>query len=366
MRNQWLFGLALTLFIMVTPPAHADKVDDDVKVQMQRRRIPGLSLAVIKDGKLVKAKGYGFASLELKVPATPETVYQLCSVTKQFTATAIMLLVQDGKLGLDDKISKYLDGTPETWNEIAIRRLLTHTSGIPDYLTDEAVRSIHDTTPMKIMQSVAGRPMDFMTGAKYAYSNINFVLLASIVQKVSGKTYDAFLAERVFQPLGMTSTRRTSPNDLIPNRAAGYTWQNDRWQNSAYLDPTVWNNGDAGMLSTVLDLAKWDVSLNGNAILTAASKQQMWTPVRLSDGTTYNYGFGWSLDEVQGHRRIEHNGDRPGSSVTFSRYVDDKLTVIVLANIDGLNLLEIADKVAGLFVPALSPSLSPSRKQSRK
>jgi D-alanyl-D-alanine carboxypeptidase len=349
------FGL-VSLFLMASIAVFADPVDDYILHQMRLQHIPGLSLAVVKDGKLVKAKGYGFANLELRVPATPETVYQLASVTKQFTATAIMLLVQDGKLRLDDKISQYLDGTPDTWKEITVRRLLTHTSGIPDYLTDEAVRSVQNTTPEKIMQSVAGLPMDFIPGAKYAYSNINFVLVASIVQKVSGKTYDAFLTERVFQPLGMTSTRRTSPSDLVPHRAAGYSWRNDTWQNSAYLDPTLWDNGDGGILSTVLDLAKWDVALNGDAILTAASKQQMWTPVRLNDGKTYSYGFGWSIDEFQGHRRIEHNGDRPGASITLSRYVDDKLTVIVLADVDNITMLDIADRVAGSYVPALSPA----------
>jgi D-alanyl-D-alanine carboxypeptidase len=353
MRTMRLLGLASTLLLMGTITAHADKVDDDIKRQMQLRHIPGLSLAVIKDGKHVKAKGYGFANLELHVPATPETVYQLGSLTKQFTATAIMLLVQDGKLALEDKISAYLDGTPGTWKEITLRHLLTHTSGIPDYLTDAAIQSLQNTTPEKIVQSVTERPLDFVPGAKHSYSNTNFVLLASIVQKVSGKPYDTFLTERVFRPLGMTTTRRNSPNDLIPNRAAGYSWSDSRLQNSACLDPTLWDNGDGGLLSTVLDMAKWDAALTGDQVLTAASKQQMWTPVRLNDGKTYPYGFGWAVDEIQGHRRISHNGDRPGTSTNISRYVDDKLTVIVLANEDSDNVWEIADRVAGLYVPAL-------------
>lgn len=358
MRTLWLLGLAFMLLLLATVTAHADKVDDDIKRQMQLRHTPGLSLAVIQDGKLVKAKGYGFANLELDVPATPQTVYQLASLTKQFTATAIMLLVQDNKLGLDDRISRYLDGTPDTWKDITLRHLLTHTSGIPDYLTDEAVRSVHDTTPEKIMQSVTGRPLDFVPGAKHDYSNINYVLLASIVQKVSGKTYDAFLTERVFRPLGMTSTRRANPSDLIPNRAAGYSWRDARLQNSDYLDPTLWDNGDGGILTTLLDMAKWDAALNGDMILTAASKWQMWTPVRLNDGKTHPYGFGWAVDEFQGHRRISHNGGRPGASTNISRYVDDRLTIIVLANEDNNGSApEIAERVAGLYVPALGPPI---------
>jgi CubicO group peptidase (beta-lactamase class C family) len=355
---RWMCLLTLCT---ATSVVHADRVDDYIRFEMQKRLIPGLSLAIVRDGKVIKAKGYGFANLELRVPATADTVYQLASVTKQFTATAIMLLAQDGKLSVDDRISRYIDGTPDAWKDITLRHLLTHTSGLKDYLDESpdspewSARSRADTTPEKIVQSLARLPLSSRPGEKFAYSNTNYLVLSMAVRRISGKSYDQFLAERVFKPLEMTATRLTSPDDMIPNRAAGYTWSGDKWRNSVWLNPTLWDNGDGGMLSSVLDLAKWDAALYKDAILTAASKQQMWTPVKLSDGKTWNYGFGWATDHVQGRPRIWHNGGRPGTSTAFVRFVEDKLTVIVLANRDNCSAIDIADRLAGFYIPALAP-----------
>jgi D-alanyl-D-alanine carboxypeptidase len=354
-RNLLVICLMCSWLALVSGITHADRVDDYIKKQMQRQHIPGLSLAIVRDGKILKARGYGLANVEMNVPATPSTVYQLASVTKQFTATAIMLLAQEGKISLDDKIDKHVDGTPDIWKEITVRHLLTMTSGIKDYLSLPPENDRQDTTLDKIVQRVTGLPLDFAPGEKYKYSNTNYVLLAIIIQKTSGQPYDAFLAERVFKPLGMTATRRTSLNDVIPYRAAGYTRANDTWQNSAYLNPTLWDNGDGGMLSSVLDLAKWDAALYRDTILTAPSRQQMWTPGKLNDGKTHAYGFGWGVDRSQGHRRIWHSGGRPGTSTIISRYVDDKLTVIILANVGGCGFLDVAERIAGFYVPALAP-----------
>jgi CubicO group peptidase (beta-lactamase class C family) len=257
--------------------ARADAVDDYIEKQMQLQHVPGLSLVVVRDGKVIKARGYGLSNIETKTHATPETVYQLASVTKQFTATAILLLVQDGKIGLDDPVKKYVEGTPETWGNITVRHLLIHTSGIKDYLNELHEGSREDTTPEKIIGLVTGLPLNFAPGEKYSYSNTGYVMLAMIVNKVSGRPYDGFLAERVFKPLGMNATRRSSLDDIIPNRAAGYAWAGAEWQNSPYLNPTLWDNGDGGMLSTVLDLAKWDAALYGDAILKDAMKQHIWS-----------------------------------------------------------------------------------------
>jgi len=330
---------------------------------MRLRHIPGLSLAVVQDGKIIKAKGYGLANVELNSPAAPDTVYQLASLTKQFTATTIMLLVQDGKISVEDKISSYVDGTPDSWKEITLRHLLTHTSGLKDYLDEapdspnSAVKSHEETTPEKIVQSMVGRPLDFAPGEKYTYSNTNYLLLSMVVRRAGGKPYDQFLAERVFQPLGMTATRLTSHEEVIPNRAAGYTWTGTRWRNSAALNPTLWDNGDGGMLSTVLDLAKWDAALYGETILTAASKQQMWTPLTLNDGKTGSYGFGWGIGDTKGHPRVWHTGGRPGTSTAIFRYLDDRLTIIVLANQDNTRCVEMANRLASFYVPAFAPTV---------
>lgn len=355
--------LALALLLMIPDSAHADKVDDYVRQQARLRHIPGLSIAVVRQGKVIKARGYGLANVELNTPATPDTVYQLASVTKQFTATAILLLVQDGKIRVDDKVSQYVENTPDSWKDITLRHLLTHTSGIKDYLNEvvdsptSSIKVHDDTTTEKIIQGIVDLPLDFVPGAKFAYSNTNYLLLSMVVRRSSGKPYDVFLAERVFQPLGMTATRLTRPEALIPNRAAGYTWVNKQWQNSPPLNPTLWDNGDGGIVSSVLDLAKWDAALYGNSILTEASKQMMWSPVRFNDGTTGTYGFGWGVTSRKGHRFITHNGGRPGTATVIMRYPDDQLTIIVLANQDHTRCTEIADRIAGFYIPDFAPPI---------
>jgi CubicO group peptidase (beta-lactamase class C family) len=344
--------------IFAVSASRADSVDAYIRQQLRLRHIPGLSLAVVRDGKIVKSAGYGLANVELKTPATAETVYQLASLTKQFTATAILLLVQDNKIGLDDPIRRYVDNTPETWNGITLRHLLTHTSGLKDYLEEtEDIRE--DMTPDKLVQSITEAPLLFAPGEKYRYSNTNYLLLSLVVRRVTGVPFDRFLAERVFQPLGMHATRLTRQDDLIPHRAAGYTWDKERrtWRNASPLNPTVWDNGDGGIVSSVLDLAKWDAALYSDSILTAASRASMGTAMRFNNGTTGSYGFGWNIGERQGHRFLEHNGGRPGTSTAMLRFIDDKLTVIVLTNQDYSRAQEIADRVATFYLSDLAPPM---------
>lgn len=351
-RLNALFMLILLVCCSLT---YADSIDAYIHTQMQKQHIPGLSLAIVKDDKIVKVKGYGLASLELSTPARPETVYQLASVTKQFVATAVMLLAQDGKIGLEDKIGKYVESAPDAWKNVTLRHLLTHTSGIKDYLNELHTYSREDTTPEKIVQLVTKLPLNFAPGERWSYSNTGYVLLGMVVHKVSGKTYDAFLAERAFKPLGMMSTRRSSLQDLIPNRAAGYVFENGRMRNSDYLNPTLWDNGDGGVLSSALDLAKWSIALDGDTLLNASSREQMWTPVKLGNGGTYAYGYGWGVETVNGHRRISHSGGRPGAACVIARYPDDGIAVILLTNGGGTNPDGLAQGVAKRCLPTLFP-----------
>ena len=300
---------------------------------MARQHIPGLSLAVLRDGRIIKAKGYGLASLEFKAPAHPGTVYELASATKPFVATAILLLTQDGKLTLDDRISQYIRDTPDTWKSITIRHLLSHTSGIKDYLTDLRHDFPQDTPAEKIVQTAMEAGLKFTPGEKWAYSNTGYVMLGMIVRKVSGRTYDAFLEERVFKPLGMTNTIHDSPDEVIPNRAAGYLWYGaGGLHNGDFLKYLMTNHGDRGILSTVLDLAKWTAVLCTDRFLTTSSRAAMWTPVTLNNGSTADYGLGWFVDSVSGHKHLYHPGGAPGTATIFSYYPDDKLTVILLTN----------------------------------
>ncbi len=327
--------LCLSLLILVgsSLAARADEVDKYVEASMRRQHIPGLSLVVLHDGQVVKAKGYGFSNVELKVPVTPDTVFELASSTKPLLATAVLLLVQEGKLSLDQTISAYLDNSPEAWKDITIRHLLSHTSGIPDYLADLRHDFPYDAPASEIADFVAKAPLKFSPREKWSYSNSGYVLLGMIVNRTTGQTYDKVLAQRMFAPLSMTSTRRDSADEMVQNRASGYLWLGPAGlRNGDYLKYMMTNHGDRGILSTVLDLAKWTSAISGNRMLSEDTKRLMWTPAKLSDGSSSEYGLGWFLDTIQGHRHVYHPGGAPGSAAEISFYPDDRLTVILLAN----------------------------------
>ncbi len=343
----------------LSPGARANEVDDYVRSEMRDQHIPGLSIAIVRSGRVVKAQGYGLASVELNAPATAETVYPLASITKPFTAAAVLLLAQEGKLGLDDKIGRYVEKTPAAWGEVTVRQLLTHTSGIKDHLNEMHGRTCNGTSPEEIASYIGTLPLNFAPGSQWLYSNTGYLLLQIVLQKVSGKPFDQFLAERVFGPLGMRATRRNSLDDVIANRAARYIWEGGRLRNSPFLEPTLYDNADAGLLSSVLDLARWDAALYEDGILKASSREQMWTPVKLANGFSYPYGLGWHLEDVHGHRLVYHDGNRLDGSSVMARYVDDQLTVIVLTNLGNAATTRIARHLAGLYVPALAAADRP-------
>ena len=348
-KRHSFFGLLLILTAAVA--VRADKVDDYLKAEMLKQHIPGVSLAVVKDGKIIKAEGYGLANLELNVPARPETVFKIGSVSKQFISAGILLLIQEGKISLDDSISKFLDGTPESWKPITVRHLLTHTSGI--------VREAPGFDPLKVqsdadvIKTAYSLPLRFAPGEKWEYCNVGYFSLAEIIRKVSGKPWGEYLSDALFKPLEMNSTRTTTMTDLVQDRANGYGWREGKYVNAAIylaLRPS------GAFLSNVLDLAKWDAALYAERVLKQPSREQMWTAVKLNGGTTYPYGFGWELDSVGGHRQIHHGGSLPGFRAELSRFVDDKLTVIVLTNSDNANPGTIALGVAEFYIPNLIPT----------
>ena len=343
-RRTSLFSLLA--LVLSASLAQADPVDDFVKAQMERFHIPGLSLAVVKDGRVVKTEGYGLANVELDTPATAYTIFKIGSVSKQFIATGIMLLAEDGRVGLDDPVSKYLEGTPPSWAPITLRHLLTHTSGI--------LREAPGFDPFKIQSdaevvaSAYPVPLRFPPGTKWEYCNTAYFALAEIVRRVSGQPWADFLQARVFGPSGMTDTRQTEPMTDDPRRAAGYGGK-DNTQLAADW-PAVRPSG--AFLSTVVDLAKWEAQLPAGTILSEASLKQMWTPVPLAGGTTHLYGFGWELHEVAGRRHIGHGGSMPGFRSVFSRFPDDHLTVIVLINAEDVDRGSIVAGIAALYLPA--------------
>ena len=346
---------AALLLCSSTVLAQADKVDDYIRAEMAKSRIPGLALAVVRNGEVVKAKGYGFANLEHQVATTPATIFQSGSVGKQFTATLVMMLAEEGRLSLDDRIGKFLPGSPETWDPITVRHLLTHTAGISNKLYDQ-IDMRRDYTEAELLPLIAALPLDFPPGDRWNYSNPGYVLLGMIIRSVSGKFYGDLLQERVFGPLGMTTARVISEADIIPNRADGYQLVKGELKHQDWVSPMLNTTADGALYLTVLDLAKWDAALYGERLLKQASLGRMWTPVRLNNGTTTDYGFGWRITQVNGHRLIEHGGSWQGFKAQISRYTDDKLTVIVLANLAETEQGRIAHEVAGILEAALRPT----------
>ncbi|OGD12320.1 MAG: serine hydrolase [Candidatus Aminicenantes bacterium RBG_13_62_12] len=363
LKKFWRNALIATLTIACMAPAVRaqtgdvdSRVDTFVQDSIREQRIPGLALAVMRDGQVIKAKGYGLSNIELNTPVSPQTISQSGSMGKQFTATGIMMLVEEGKVGLDDKVAKYFPGAPESWNKFTVRNLLTHTSGIKEY-TGKDFDYRRDYTEEDLLKMAQAQPFDFAPGDKWSYSNTGYMLLGMLIHKVTGKFYGDFLQERIFKPLGMTTTRIISEEDIVPNRAAGYRLVKGVVKNQEWVNPTLNTTADGSLYFTVLDLAKWDAVLYTEKLIKRTSLDQMWTPVKLNDGKTYPYGFGWRVAEMNGHRLIEHGGSWQGFTTGISRYVDDKLTVVALTNLDSRHSRpdDIIHGVAGIYIPALTP-----------
>jgi CubicO group peptidase (beta-lactamase class C family) len=345
---------ALLLLAAAADVAGADRVDEYVAAEMARQKIPGLSLAVVRDGALERARGYGLANLELGVAASERTIYQSGSLGKQFTAALVMLLVEEGRLALDDRIGRHLPGLPPAWAGITIRHLLTHTSGIEDYTETELVNYRLDYTDDELLRLVATLPLDFAPGVKWSYSNTGYLLLGLVVNRATGRFYGDLLRERVFAPLGMRTARVISEEEIVENRAAGYRLVDGTWKNQEYVSPTLNRQADGSLYLSVLDLVRWDAALAARKLLRPESYEAIWKPVELNDGTTHPYGFGWQLAPTNGHPTLSHSGAWQGFQAHIARFAADRLTVIVLANVDAADPERIAHGVAALYVPELA------------
>ena len=359
-RSPIAILLLVGVLLGVAAPARANRIDDYIKAEMQKRRIPGLALAVVRNGTVVKMKGYGLANLDHDVPVTPDTVFELASVTKQFTAAAVMTLVEEGKVQLDDPILWHLPQGPATWSAITVRHLLTHTSGLPGL--EENFKALWPGGPRlyystaQLFNAATKDPLSFPAGERFRYSDVGYFLLGMIIEHVSGQRYADFLDERFFRPLGMTSTSVIDQWKILKHRAAGYTIRDGQLVNIRRVAQAELAS-HYGVMSTVKDLVKWEAALAAGRVVSVASLGQMWTPVRLTDGSTFPYGFGWSVDERRGHRWISHTGI---TGTEFSRFPDDKLTAIVLTNLGALigsrelvNPWGLTLGVAGRYIPGL-------------
>ncbi len=336
--------------VQAQSPASTSAVTEYVKAEMKRQHIPGLSLLVVKDGKVIRSEGFGFANVELQVPVKPETIFQSGSVGKQFTATAVMMLVEERKIGLDDPLTKYFTDAPPAWKDVTVRELLSHTAGFGDYPKNFDYRK--DWTEAEELKLIESIPLAYRPGTNWAYSNFGYVTLGILIHRVTGEFYGDFLQQRIFQPLGMGSTRIISEADIVPNRAAGYRLVKGELKNQEWVSPIVNTTADGSLYFNILDLAKWDAALYTEKLLKRYSLDLMWTPVKLKDGqpNKSDYGFGWFIEQRAGHRCIHHDGAWQGFETAIDRYVDDQLTVVALSNLEGAEPGKITQHVAEMYL----------------
>ncbi|HVB24326.1 MAG TPA: serine hydrolase [Ktedonobacteraceae bacterium] len=309
---------------------------------------PGVAVAVVKEGKLVHSEGYGIANLEWNCPIRSDTVFCLASITKQFTATAIMLLEREGKLRLDDPITAYFPDYPTHDRTITITHLLNHTSGIKSYTSlDNFMSDISqkNLAPADLLAYFKYLPLVFEPGTRFLYNNSGYHLLGLIIEKIAGMSYGQFIQQRIFQPLGMHHSYYMHNEAIIPRRASGYATTPEGYRQAEYLNMMiVYAAGSLG--STVEDLTRWDAALREGRPLDVATQERMYTPLQLTDGRTEEYGFGFRVTSYEGHRLVGHGGGIPGFHTFLARFLDDKMMIVVLANASEIDVEKITRKIA--------------------
>ena len=330
------------LFLLVHLCGQTDSIDIIIRHHMEKQKIPGLSIAIIQNGKTMLNKGFGYANLEHMVPASERTVFRLASISKQFFGTAILKLSQDGKLSPDDNLKKYFVDAPEFWRGITIKHLLTHTSGLvreaPGY-ENFVVKSDLD-----VIKSAYSAPLEFPTGTKYQYCNLGYFIIAEIITQVSKMPWQEYVKKELFDPAGMQETYLTEYYPVIPHRADGYVYNNGTYVNA---EPMIAIRPSGGFLSTTSDMIKWEqVLLQKNIILSVENWNKLWYPhFKTSDKQDTYYGYGWVIDTIDGHKTIGHSGGNIGFRTHYLRYVDKGLSIIVLTNSNNAVPIDIIREV---------------------
>jgi len=368
MRNwnsvkRLLSALALTLLLGLSSSGMAQSagasgkdlaiVINDTLTQTYKPSEPGASVVVVKDGKVIFRKGYGMANLELGVPVEPDMIFRLGSVTKQFTAVAILILAEQGKLSLDDEITKFLPDYPAKTQRVTVEQLLTHTSGIKSYtsLPEWLLIWRKDTELNDLICLFKDKPSDFAPGERWSYNNSGYVLLGAIIEKVSGQSYQDFVEKNIFQRLGMAHSFYDNTARVIPRRVTGYSKGKDGYINAPYLSMTQPHAAGA-LVSSVDDLALWDAALYTDKLVKQETLKRAWTPAKLTNGKPTHYGFGWAINSYEGHTVIEHGGGINGFSTYALRMPEDRVFVAVLTNKDsgGPGPARVVLKIAALTV----------------
>ena len=353
MKAVAIFVLALSMVSCASYSLKSPTVEmiDAVFADYHKPGSPGASVAVINNGKIVFSKAYGFADVENGVPTQTNSNFRLASVTKQFTATAVLMLADRGKLSLDSRLTDVLPGAPTYTRDVKIRHLLTHTAGLVDYedlIPDSQTVQVLDRDVLTLLKNIDS--VYFPPGAKYRYSNSGYALLALVVEAVSGQPFAKFLKQNIFIPLGMNHTVAYEKGiSTVDNRAYGHSktetgyLQTDQSVTSAVL-------GDGGIYSSAEELYLWDQELYDNRLISAALRQQSFTPAILNDGTKTTYGFGWNVEPSHGVFSVSHTGSTRGFRNAILRLPDRRLTIIILTNRNEGEPIEIARKIADLIL----------------
>jgi CubicO group peptidase (beta-lactamase class C family) len=332
-----LAGVSLPIFAAAAASNDLERMQSDIELRVANQHFMGAVL-VAKGDRLLIDQGYGFADLEWNAPNTPETRFRIASITKQFTAAAILLLQERGKLRVEAPLKTYLPNTPQAWDEITIFNLLTHTSGIPDFIRLADFRNFMTLPerPEQIIATIRDKPLDFAPGSEKAYSNSGYVLLGLVIEKVSGESYAQFVKENLLDPAGMRDSGYDTHAAVIDRRASGYTYGPGGFENAAYFDMNI-PFAAGGLYSTTGDLLRWERALFGGKILSQASLEQMTTPFK------ENYGFGLVIRMIDGEKIVDHSGSFDGFNTEMIHGARDNLVVIVLSNVSGPATDQLAD-----------------------
>ncbi len=349
------FALAIGVLCVVWTSARDTRsLDNGIKAELEKQGVPGLSLAVVKDGKVIYSQGYGFANVENQAKMRANSVHELASVSKQFTAACIVLLARDGKLKLSDRLDKFFPDCPDSWKKITVLNLLHHTSGLPDYL--DVLGEIRlEADQKKIVESIQKNPVLFDAGTKFEYSNSGYSMLGFIVANVSGKPLGDFLKERIWMPLGMKQTYYNSTQEVIPLRADGYSRIGSRLIREEFTSESLSGTGDGEVMSTALDLAKWDAALWKDEFFSKAEKDLIFTPdpahITKRKDEDVGYGFGWMIAIAGKAKVFFHAGGWAGTSTYIERHEEGRMTFIILTNADFTNLGAFIKLVQNEYLP---------------
>ncbi|NHF58047.1 serine hydrolase [Flavobacteriaceae bacterium TP-CH-4] len=359
MKKRTLLSLITFLTVSATNLYAQDleKIFDDLARTLYQPESPGLTVLVAKNDDILYRKAFGMANMELKVPMKPENVFELGSITKQFTAVAILMLMEQGKIDLLDPITTYVPDYPMQGKQITIHHLLNHTSGIKSYteMGDLSSFARNDKTPTELIDYFKNEPMDFNPGDAWHYNNSGYIILGHIIEVVSGMSYADFIETNIFQPLGMTNSYYGSHTQLIRNRASGYMPSESGYRNADYLSMTL-PYAAGSLMSTVDDMFLWFQAIRDNTLISAQSKAKAFTDTKLNNGKPTHYGYGWQIDEINGVQSIEHGGGIFGY-VTQGVYVpSENVYVIILTNRNGNSPQSTAIKMAAHAIGEPFPS----------